>query len=193
MQQLACVNTGLYGGAMSMTLSAADWISAGLRALAKDGFAAVKADLLAKKLGVSRGSFYWHFKDIDAFHKAVIRRWQEVATQAVIAELEARAKGAGRLHLLLDLAMRASVTAEASMRAWADFDRHARAAVASVDRRRLDYIERVLAEEGIAPPQAQARAGILYWTYLGFALSHQRARDDEIEQLIGELVRFATL
>ena len=51
---------------MTDQLSADDWISQGLKALAKSGFTALKADPLAKAMGVSRGSFYWHFADLGA-------------------------------------------------------------------------------------------------------------------------------
>ena len=52
---------------MTEQLSAGDWISQGLKALAESGFTALKADPLAKAMGVSRGSFYWHFADLAAF------------------------------------------------------------------------------------------------------------------------------
>ena len=55
---------------MTDQLSADDWISQGLKALAKSGFIALKADPLARAMGVSRGSFYWHFADLGAFHAA---------------------------------------------------------------------------------------------------------------------------
>ena len=63
---------------MADQLSAQDWIDEGLKALVKSGFTALKAEPLAKALGVSRGSFYWHFKDIDAFHAAILKRWRDV-------------------------------------------------------------------------------------------------------------------
>ena len=53
---------------MSDQLSAKDWVDQGLKALASSGFTALKAEPLAKALRVSRGSFYWHFADIAAFH-----------------------------------------------------------------------------------------------------------------------------
>ena len=40
-------------------------------------------------MGVSRGSFYWHFADIGAFHAAILERWREVAAEQIIANLEA--------------------------------------------------------------------------------------------------------
>ena len=60
---------------MSEQLSAQDWIDAGLKALARNGHTALKADPLAKSLGVSRGSFYWHFADIGAYHAQMPRLW----------------------------------------------------------------------------------------------------------------------
>src|SRR6059058_2355838 len=74
---------------MTEQLSADHWINQGLKALAKSGFTALKADPLAKAMGVSRGSFYWHFADLCAFHTAVLKRWREVAADQIIADVEA--------------------------------------------------------------------------------------------------------
>ena len=49
-----------------------EWVNAGLRALSRSGFTALKAESLSKSLGVSRGSFYWHFADVGAFQAAVL-------------------------------------------------------------------------------------------------------------------------
>jgi len=76
-------------GTMAEQLSAQDWVDLGLKTLAKSGFTALKAEPLAKAMRVSRGSFYWHFADIGAFHTAVLERWREVATEQIIAAVEA--------------------------------------------------------------------------------------------------------
>ena len=62
---------------MSKRLAAQDWIDFALKTLAREGFQALKADVLARKLGVSRGSFYWHFKDLGTFHQCVIDGWKQ--------------------------------------------------------------------------------------------------------------------
>ena len=72
---------------MADQLSAQDWLDQGLRTLARDGFTALKAEPLAKTMGVSRGSFYWHFADIAAYHAAVLGRWREVALDNIIADV----------------------------------------------------------------------------------------------------------
>ena len=194
--RVARVNTVLYGDGMSERLSADDWVRAGLKALAEDGFTALKADPLAKALGVSRGSFYWHFADIGAFHAAVLDRWQEVMAEAVIRELDRSAPGGERLRSLLRRAYTAKAALEMAalemaVRAWAVSDAAARSRVAAVDRRRLAYLEDLLAATGIGAASAVARARIFYWAYLGFALSRPKLAREQLETLLEELAALA--
>src|SRR5687768_12983706 len=87
--------------AMTDQLSAQDWLDQGLRTLAERGFTALKAEPLAKAMGVSRGSFYWHFADIGAFHAAILKRWREVAAEQIIANVEATSQHDDPLAALL--------------------------------------------------------------------------------------------
>jgi len=57
--------------------------------------------ILARKLGVSRGSFHWHFRDLGTFHGRVIEHWRQMATEAIIADLERYASREERLNVLL--------------------------------------------------------------------------------------------
>src|SRR5206468_10012737 len=99
---LAPVNTVVYGRRpMTDQLSAKDWLDQGLRTLAESGFTALKAEPLAKAMGVSRGSFYWHFADIGAFHAALLQHWRQIAAEQIIANLEAASDKDERLPLLL--------------------------------------------------------------------------------------------
>src|ERR1700710_340638 len=96
--RLAPVNTLVYGReCMTEQLSTMDWLDQGLKSLATRGFAALRAEPLAKAMGVSRGSFYWHFADIGTFHAAILRHWRDVAAEQVIAGLEASADEADPL------------------------------------------------------------------------------------------------
>jgi AcrR family transcriptional regulator len=72
---------------MGERLTAQDWIDFALTTLAHEGAEALKADVLARKLGVSRGSFYWHFSDLGTFHARVIEHWKQQATDAIIVDL----------------------------------------------------------------------------------------------------------
>src|SRR5258705_5900348 len=87
---------------MTDQLSAKDWLDQGLKTLTYSGFTALKAEPLAKAMGVSRGSFYWHFADIGAFHAAILKHWREVAAEQIIAGLEAATRADNPLSLLLN-------------------------------------------------------------------------------------------
>lgn len=166
-----------------------DWVNAGLKALATSGFTALKADTLAKAMGVSRGSFYWHFADVDAFHAAVLRRWREIALERVVAELGDLA--GDRLDALVRRAFAARTELEIAVRAWATAAPAARTAVEAVDRERVRYLRRLLLDAGVATAAAAARAHILNWAYLGYALSPGRLEGRALQQVIAELAAVA--
>jgi len=177
---------------MADQLSAQDWVDLGLKTLAKSGFTALKAEPLAKAMGVSRGSFYWHFADIGAYHAAILERWREVATEQIIAAVEAArktAKGEDPLAVLLKLTFGSKLVLEKAVRSWAANDARARAAVVAMDRRRLDYIEGLLKDAGLAEDVARARAQILFWAFFGYALSDQQLAPDRQQAVLDELLR----
>lgn len=184
----AFVNTYMYGdGGMSKRLTAEDWLVAGMQTLARQGFQVLKAEPLAKALGVSRGSFYWHFADVTMFHQALIQRWRELATDAIITEVEHIERGPERLRTLLLRALGAEATYEIRMRAWAAVDATAAAAVTHVDHKRRAFLTRLLVEAGIEPDLAELRAAILYWAYLGCSLADRKPEGDQLKQVVEEL------
>ena len=179
---------------MADQLSAQDWLDHGLKALATRGFSALKAEPLAREMGVSRGSFYWHFADIGAFHAAILKQWREVAAEAIIANVEAAAGDDEPLAVLLRRVFSERLALERAVRSWAaTSDGEARYAVMAIDRRRLDYVESLIRARGVGPDIAQTRAQILYWAFLGYALSDKPLPRGQSEVMIEEMVRLATL
>jgi AcrR family transcriptional regulator len=172
-------------------LSREDWLNRGLKTLAHNGFTALKADPMAKALGVSRGSFYWHFTDIGAFHAAILKHWREIAAEQIIANLEAASDRNERLPLLLRQVFSAKPALENAVRTWASFHPLARSAVQAIDRRRLGYVESLLRTSGLSSKIAQARAQILYWAFLGFALSDKPLAQAGRQAVLDELLRIA--
>ena len=172
---------------MTKRLTAQDWIRFAMTTLAREGADALKADILARKLGVSRGSFYWHFTDLGDFQARVIEHWRQTTTEAIITDIERHDSRERRLDALLHRALAHGAVLEIRMRAWADANPLAARAVAEVDRRRRDYLEQLLVEAGVASPAAAARAQLLYWTYLGAALSRTRTTANHLEQMVAEL------
>jgi AcrR family transcriptional regulator len=177
---------------MTEQLSTNDWLDQGLKTLAKSGFTALKAEPLAKAMGVSRGSFYWHFADIGAFHAAILKHWRDVAAEQIIANLEAASDHDEPLPLLLRQAFGARLALENAVRTWATLDPLARAAVQAIDRRRLDYVESLLRASGLSPDVARARAQILYWAFLGYALSDKPLPRARQQAVLDELLRMAS-
>jgi AcrR family transcriptional regulator len=172
---------------MPERLTTQDWIDFGVTTLAREGSDALKADVLARKLGVSRGSFYWHFADLDAFHARVIEQWKKVATEAIIADIERYRSLDERLDALLRHAFGHGAAVEVRMRAWAENNTAAARALAEIDRRRRGYIERMLVAASVAPAAAAARTQVLYWAYLGAALSRSRLTGARLDRIVAEL------
>jgi AcrR family transcriptional regulator len=174
---------------MARRLSAQDWIDFALTTLAREGFQALKADVLARKLGVSRGSFYWHFPELASFHARVIARWRQIATEEIIAGLERYDSRAQRLDVLLRGAFGHRAVLEVRMRAWADENPEAAKVLGEIDGKRRRYIEQLLVEAGVAPKLAATRAQLLYWAYLGAALSRGKLTGARLDGAVAELKR----
>jgi AcrR family transcriptional regulator len=183
----------VFGTPMADQLSANDWLDQGLKTLGKHGFTALKAEPLAKAMGVSRGSFYWHFADIDAYHAAILAHWRDVAVEQIIRDVEAASADREALQaLLIRVFGTRPPLLESAMRGWAARDPRARAAVKAVDQRRTDYVESLLRAAGWPTEAAQARAQILYWTFLGFALSDKPLPPERHRAMLKELLQIAS-
>ncbi len=170
MHELAAVNTLVYGPAMTVHLTKSDWIAHGLRTLANEGANALKVGPMAMKLKVSRGSFYWHFRDIADFQSQLLQSWQERSTEQVIRELEAGNAQPDRLKHLMTRAYSAKRDLDRAIRSWGVEDEDVARIVASVDARRVAYIAKLLVAAGVESQRARHRAAFLYWAYLGQAV-----------------------
>lgn len=150
-------------------LSPADWIAAGFRALAAHGPEALKAEPLARDLGATKGSFYWHFKDLSDFKAQMLRHWHDEALVAVAQSVDAGGRATDQLYRLADLATtdRAEYSGgavEPAIRAWATSDPAVAEAVAEVDAKRLAYLGDLLGQLGLTNPDF---ARIVYGGYVG--------------------------
>jgi AcrR family transcriptional regulator len=172
---------------MTERLTAQDWIDFALTTLADEGVSALKVDVLARKLGVSRGSFYWHFRDLGDFHGRVIEHWKQIATERIIADIERYDVGEERLDALARHGFGHDVVLEVRMRAWADNNAEVARVLGDIDRRRREYMEQMLVEAGIPPSLAATRAQLFYWTYLGAALSRSKLTGERLDRIVAEL------
>jgi AcrR family transcriptional regulator len=161
-----------------------DWVEAALRRLATGGVETVRVELLARDLGVSKGSFYWHFKDRAELLDAVLRRW-EATTERVIASAAEAATPPERMARFLDLATAwAGDAGEAELEnavlAWAQQDPAVAERVAAVEAIRTKNAEQLLSELGFPPAEAAAWADLGYTTVVG--LMSRSSRDPRFRQ-----------
>lgn len=174
----------------SKRLSRQDWTDAGLRALEEDGFTAVRADTIARKLGVSRGSFYWHFADIAAYETALIERWRDLELGALDEPLAHIDPPAARMGEILRRYLKSEHRVEIGFRAWGTVNPAIRATLDRIDEKRIAYMTALLAGGGKPDATVKARARVAYWTYLGHAMTAGTAHA-ELDHVTDELVRMA--
>ncbi len=156
---------------MKSRLTREAWIHAALRAIADGGLSAVAVMPLAKELGATKGSFYWHFSDRSELVDAALADWERSHTAAVIAEIEAASEDPlMQLRLLFkrvtELAARDRI--ELALLANADHPT-VRAALDRVTRQRIDFVARLLRRIGVPGAEARRRALLAYSAYLGHA------------------------
>jgi AcrR family transcriptional regulator len=154
---------------------AADWIQAALQALKAGGVEAVKVEPLARALGLTKGSFYWHFPDRDALLEAVLAEWERRAGARILARIEAAGNSPlQRLSLLLETVVREGRGAlDPAIRAWALTDDRAAACLARVDAERLAWLERLFEGLGFAGADLRARARLAYLALIGEYALHE--------------------
>jgi len=139
-------------------LTAEDWLMAGFRALARSGPSVLKAEALARDLGATKGSFYWHFEDVPDYLSRLIALWEDRAFDGVIAQLDSDAPPRARLEQLCLLAVGfrdpsyGGAALEPALRAWALASLDVAKAVARMDARRLAYLATLCREAEIEDP-----------------------------------------
>jgi AcrR family transcriptional regulator len=167
----------------------AQWVGAALETLRKAGVGAVRVERLAADLGITKGSFYWHFRDRGELLDALLEHWAREMTDAEFERLEAMPQGLRpRLVALAeDVLERGMGRYDPAIRAWARTDRKVAAAVAQVDRRRVRALAAFFEEGGFTPAQARTRARLFYTFLLGEPQVRSPARE------AGELARMVEI
>jgi len=158
------------------SLTPETWIDAATEVLVDQGIDHVRVDVLATQLGVTRGSFYWHFRDREDLLRRVLQAWRERATEQLTARLEqASSDPRAQLRDVISLPFRGRAAARAArielaIRAWARRDAMARHAVDEADSSRVAYIAQLFAALGFVPREARWRAFLAYTYVVGESL-----------------------
>lgn len=150
-------------------LTADDWINAAHELLASSGIAAVAIEPLARTLGVTKGSFYWHFSDRNALLTAVLERWER-GTEALIAASEQLADPRQRLARLIDETFSDELSTNRNINlALLDAGQHplVQPILRRTTARRLDHLQACYRALGFDTRTARLWALHGYATYLG--------------------------
>jgi AcrR family transcriptional regulator len=164
------------------------WIDAGLRVLAGGGPDAVRVEPLAEKLGVTRGGFYWHFGDRQAFLDVLLDTWEVRATDEVLDRVEreggdprAKARRAGMLTFSKTL-----LPIDLAIRDWARRDAAVARRLRRVDDRRMAYLRSMIGTFCADPDDVEARCMLAFTLAIGhhfIAAGHDgRSRSQVLEQ-----------
>lgn len=153
-----------------------DWIRAALDALATGGVAAVAVDRIAKAMGATRGSFYWHFSDRRDLVDAALAHWERESTVDRIPSLETVVDPAARPRVLFREVYEQPADAIEIALAASGADPLVAPVVARVTRRRRDALRRIFTELGCDEAEAEHRAWLAYGFYVGH---HQLSRNPE--------------
>ena len=170
---------------MSRRASPADWCAAGLALLRDEGVDALTVERLCAALGRTKGSFYHHFRDLDAYLAALLERWEEELTDAPIRAAAGEPDPRRRGLRLDELVRRLDHRLDLAVRAWALRDRRARAAMERVDRRRVDHVAGLYRESGRR--QARLLAELEYAAFVGAqqtGLLASPARDARLARML---------
>ncbi|MDP2794083.1 MAG: TetR/AcrR family transcriptional regulator [Sulfurisoma sp.] len=151
------------------------WIRGAFAILADDGFDGLRVEVLARRLKVTKGSFYWHFKDRRDLFEAVLAEWKNGRIEDIRKQTAARpGNELAALRHTIDVYAaaknRKGIAIEAAFRLWARQDAATAAVVEEVDAERLACTRRLFLELGLDEAEAAARSVLLYAYVFGFSM-----------------------
>jgi AcrR family transcriptional regulator len=168
-----------------------DWERAALDAIAREGLAGVAIEPLARRLGVTKGSFYAHFSNRDELIEAALVSWQHSHGIEQLMPYAEIADPAERLNGILQSATEFSQSGAPSVHISLLGEMHdprVRKAVGSVTKSRLELLRASYRRLGLSPQRADHRARIAYATYVGLMQMAREAPAGRLPQR--ELGRF---
>jgi AcrR family transcriptional regulator len=171
------------------------WIDAGLAALAAGGPDAVRVELLAQKLSVTRGGFYWHFPSRKAFLEEMLDVWEHRSTDETLDRVEKaggdardKVRRAGMLTFSAEL-----LPIDLAVRDWSRRDRAVAERLRRVDNKRIEYLRSMIASFIDDADEVEARSLLAFALAIGghfIAADHDgRPRKQVVERATRHLLR----
>jgi AcrR family transcriptional regulator len=153
----------------STRLSVEDWLQAGYTVLAEEGVRALKVERLCRQAGVTRGSFYWHFEDIDNYRAALVESWNGFLDRdrRSLSELDALPPRERLSAMMTTLVSPQYWMLERAMREWARLDPVAAGNIRAADRHLLRTLIKAYSDYGFSPADAKLRAELTFAAGIG--------------------------
>jgi AcrR family transcriptional regulator len=167
-------------GMVSRTIQ--DWEDAALSAIAAEGLPSLAIPKLAHSLGVTKGSFYWHFASLQELIEKSLKRWDE-RDRAALEEVLQIADPRQRLAALFEQAMERTEAHGLYVALAASTAPHVAHVVRRISNRRLKFLIESYTEAGLKRPQAKAQALLAYTAYVG-ALYLRLSRKQELDDYV---------
>jgi len=163
------------------------WIEAAQQALGAGGPDAVRVEALAASLGVSKGGFYWHFKDRRALLDEMLDGWEKSVVEDVIASVESQpVEPRAKLQHLFALASTVDFTVELAIRDWSRRETEIAERLRRIDSQRMAYLRSLFGQICADEDEVEARCMLTYSLFVGsyfIAAEHDGKSRSQIVQL----------
>ncbi len=175
-------------------LNEQDWVDAALQILVNENIRGIRILALCKKLGVTKGSFYWHFNVRNDLLLAMLKSWRRKMTVNVIKTITHSGNTAyDRLRNLISLPRRPNsptfAQVEMSIRDWARRNDMPRDAVIDVDHIRMEYYIKLFIDIGYSKGDAKSRAYLTYCMMMGDAVLHKTLSNITHEEFLDDVMK----
>lgn len=148
-----------------------DWLRQALETFVAEGIDAVRITRLADDLGVTRGSFYWHFENREDLIDALVRFWKDKNTPAIARAANEASNLADGIFRFFETCIDAALfdpRLDLAIREWSRRSPVIRARLDREDTARIEALRDFYTRFGFAMPDALIRARVLYYSQIGF-------------------------
>lgn len=167
-----------------------DWLRAALELLGEKGLTNLTIDALCTRLGLTKGSFYWHFTGRQALLSAMVERYASAHHQEILEQLDASGlKDWEQLEALSGAAYDKYSKIDHAMRIWAENSEETRLAVKRSDVSTLRFNEEKLVTMGVSKPRAKAIARLILCAGLGYSFAQPSLGGRKQYEEMGVLIR----